>query len=376
MENKHKFWNTQPVDISKNSIESKPIQELTIDQIQKDPYTLPKGFEWSIIDLTKEEELNELQVFLATYYNYDDEEPDRILDYSKEFLKWFLMPPNYFPDLIVGVKCNNRLVASICGIPMMLNIYGKIIDTIEINFLCIHPKLRQKRLAPVMIKEVTRRTNLHNIWQAFYTGEKDLPNCLISYNYYHRPLNIPKLVDLDFLECPKKLSLINYSRLFNTIEKTNINIRKLQESDCEMCCEKFNEFHKKFKLSIFFKLDYFKQHFLPLESYVVETNNVITDFISFYSVPLLIKNNKHKEIKKFNVYYYFHTETKLEILMENSLYLLKQKGADLVNCLEQYDNKEFIDKLKFKEGTLDLNFYLYNWTCPNIDKNEMSIIMV
>ena len=28
MENKHKFWNTQPVDISKNSIESKPIQEL------------------------------------------------------------------------------------------------------------------------------------------------------------------------------------------------------------------------------------------------------------------------------------------------------------------------------------------------------------
>ena len=68
MENKHKFWNTQPVDISKNSIESKPIQELTIDQIQKEPYTLPKGFNWGIIDLTKEEELNELQVFLATYY--------------------------------------------------------------------------------------------------------------------------------------------------------------------------------------------------------------------------------------------------------------------------------------------------------------------
>ena len=206
MENKHKFWNTQPVDISKNSIESKPIQELTIDQIQKDPYNLPNAFYWSIIDLTKEEELNELQVFLATYYNYDDEEPDRILDYSKEFLKWFLMPPNYFPDLIIGVKCNNRLVASICGIPMMLNIYNKIIDAIEINFLCIHPKLRQKRLAPVMIREVTRRTNLHNIWQAFYTGEKDLPNCLTSYNYYHRPLNIPKLVDLGFIECPKKIS--------------------------------------------------------------------------------------------------------------------------------------------------------------------------
>jgi hypothetical protein len=30
----------------------------------------------------------------------------------------------------------------------------------EINFLCIHKKLRAKRLAPVLIKEVTRRVNL------------------------------------------------------------------------------------------------------------------------------------------------------------------------------------------------------------------------
>ena len=30
----------------------------------------------------------------------------------------------------------------------------------EINFLCVHKKLRAKRLAPVLIKEVTRRINL------------------------------------------------------------------------------------------------------------------------------------------------------------------------------------------------------------------------
>ena len=36
---------------------------------------------------------------------------------------------------------------------------------VEINFLCVHKKLRTKRLAPVLIKEVTRRTNLMNVWQ-------------------------------------------------------------------------------------------------------------------------------------------------------------------------------------------------------------------
>ncbi len=37
---------------------------------------------------------------------------------------------------------------------------------IKVNFLCVHKKLRKHRLAPVMIKEITRRVNCRNIWQA------------------------------------------------------------------------------------------------------------------------------------------------------------------------------------------------------------------
>ena len=33
-----------------------------------------------------------------------------------------------------------------------------------INFLCVHKKLRSKRLAPNLIKEITRRINLTNVW--------------------------------------------------------------------------------------------------------------------------------------------------------------------------------------------------------------------
>lgn len=42
------------------------------------------------------------------------------------------------------------------------------IKTVEINFLCVHKKLRAKRLAPVLIKEVTRRVNLMGVWQVPY----------------------------------------------------------------------------------------------------------------------------------------------------------------------------------------------------------------
>ena len=50
------------------------IEEKTIEQVQKEPYTLPNGLQWSIIDLTKEEELDEFYNFLVTYY--DSSNPD------------------------------------------------------------------------------------------------------------------------------------------------------------------------------------------------------------------------------------------------------------------------------------------------------------
>jgi glycylpeptide N-tetradecanoyltransferase len=47
---------------------------------------------------------------------------------------------------------------------------------VEINFLCVHKKLRSKRLAPVLIKEITRRVNLTGIFQAVYTAGVILPS--------------------------------------------------------------------------------------------------------------------------------------------------------------------------------------------------------
>ena len=46
---------------------------------------------------------------------------------------------------------------------------------VEINFLCVHKKLRLKRMAPVLIKEITRRVNLQGIFQAVYTAGVVLP---------------------------------------------------------------------------------------------------------------------------------------------------------------------------------------------------------
>lgn len=43
------------------------------------------------------------------------------------------------------------------------------------NFLCVHKKIRSKRLAPVLIKELTRRVNRNDGWQAIYTAGTEIP---------------------------------------------------------------------------------------------------------------------------------------------------------------------------------------------------------
>ena len=51
---------------------------------------------------------------------------------------------------------------------------------VEINFLCVHKKLRSKRVAPVLIREITRRVNCRGIFQAVYTAGVVLPKPVAS----------------------------------------------------------------------------------------------------------------------------------------------------------------------------------------------------
>lgn len=98
-------------------------------------------------------------------------------DYSIPFLRWALLPNNYQPSWHIGVRGieNKKLYAFISGIPLNVTVNNETLKMAEINFLCVHKKLRKHRLAPVLIKEVTRRVNLKKIWQAVYTAGIVLP---------------------------------------------------------------------------------------------------------------------------------------------------------------------------------------------------------
>lgn len=114
------------------------------------------------------------------------------------------MSPGWRKEWHVGVRAtkSRKLVASISGVPTEIRVREQKLKVTEINFLCIHKKLRSKRLAPILIKEITRRCYLSGIHQAIYTGGVILPTPVSSCRYYHRPLDWLKLYEVGFSPMP------------------------------------------------------------------------------------------------------------------------------------------------------------------------------
>jgi hypothetical protein len=105
------------------------------------PYTI-------VYTLAHQGRLSGCQKALTVFFGLDR------FNYSAEFLKWALLPPGFCPDWHLGVRVahNRKLVGFITGVPAEVSVRGKLVRMVEINYLCVHKKLRSKRLAPVLIK--------------------------------------------------------------------------------------------------------------------------------------------------------------------------------------------------------------------------------
>lgn len=103
---------------------------------------------------------------------------------------------------------------------------------VEINFLCVHKKLRSKRVAPVLIREITRRVNLQGIFQAVYTAGVVLPKPVSTCRYWHRSLNPKKLIEIKFSHLSRNMTMQRTLKFYKLSETTKVpGYRKLEAKD-------------------------------------------------------------------------------------------------------------------------------------------------
>lgn len=222
-------------------------QAKTVQDIRKEPYNMATGFEWCTLDVNEDTHLDEMYVLLTENYVEDDDNMFRF-DYSKSFLQWALQPPHYHQEWHVGVRAtkSGKLMAMITGVPALMHAYESSMKMAEINFLCIHKKLRTKRLAPVLIKEVTRRINLTGVFQAVYTAGVVLPKPVASCRYYHRSINPKKLIEVGFSRLAPRMTMARTIKLFKLPDGPEIpGIRPLQDEDVPSACKLLDTYLKK-----------------------------------------------------------------------------------------------------------------------------------
>lgn len=388
---RHRFWETQPVgqfrDLGDTSLPEGPIEAPTpLSDVRRDPYNLPAQYEWTTCDIDDDHTCTEVYNLLTQNYVEDDENMFRF-NYSMEFLRWALRPPGYFKSWHIGVraKASQKLVAFITGVPARIRVRDDVVRMAEINFLCVHKKLRSKRLAPVMIKEVTRRVHLENIWQASYTAGVVIPTPISTCRYWHRSLNPKKLIDVGFSRLGARMTMSRTVKLYKLPESTvTKGFRKMELRDVPAVTRLLKEYLRQFAVAPDFDQDDVEHWLLPLEnvvdSYLVESpeTHEITDFCSFYTLPSSILNNpNYSLLKAAYSYYNVSTKTPLQQLMNDALIVAKKNDYDVFNALDVMQNESFLKELKFGPGDGHLHYYLYNYRIRKaLHPSELGLVLL
>ncbi|KAG7574848.1 Myristoyl-CoA:protein N-myristoyltransferase C-terminal [Arabidopsis suecica] len=382
-----RFWETQPVeqikDIRDTSLPEGPIEPSTlVSEVKPEPYNLPAQFEWTICDMNSDDMCSEMYNFLKE--NYPDDGHRFKVDYSKEFLKWALCPPGYYQSWHIGVrvKTSKKLVAFISGVPARIRVRGEVVKIAKINLLCVHKKLRYKGLAFVMIKEVTRRVHLQNIWQAAYATSYILSRPVTICRYSGRMLNPRKLMDVGLTMLRERMKMSMAIKLYKLPDAPiTPGFREMERRDVPAVTELLRNYLCQFGVAIDFDENDVRHWLLPREhvvySYLVVSpeSHDVTDFCSFYSVPATITNRKYKTVECAYSYYNVATVTSLPKLMNDALIVSKQKGFDVFYALDVMQNETFLKELRFNPKDSPLHYYLYNYRLRNALKpSELGLV--
>jgi len=380
----YQFWDTQPVPKIDEEINvNEPIEtDKPQGEIRQDPYSLPAGFHWDTLDIQDPLILKELYTLLNENYVEDDDNMFRF-DYSPDFLKWALQPPGWLKEWHCGVrvKKSGKMIGFISAVPAHIKVYEKTQKMVEINFLCVHKKLRSKRVAPVLIREITRRVNCMGIFQAVYTAGVVLPKPVATCRYWHRSLNPRKLIEVKFSHLSRNMTMQRTLKLYKLPDQPKTpGFRTFTPADLDDAYKLVAENLNQFELGPMFTKDEFRHWFLPrpgiVDGFVVETDGKLTDFVSFYTLPSTVMHHpQHKTLKAAYSFYNVSTRTNWTELMQDGLIVAKNMGFDVFNALDLMENKQFLEKLKFGVGDGSLQYYLYNWRCPTMSPDKVGLVL-
>ncbi len=392
----HKFWNTLPVPRMDEKRVGGVVKEFNQGDVKEEEYHLPKEFEWSSLDLRDKEVCEEVVKFLNKYNNNTEFRPN----YTNYFLEWLLGVglESYNPNYCLGVRVSiapssttegspgsGRLAGLIAGQIVKTQVNRHILDMGQVELMCIHPKLRNKRLCTVLIKELIRRYQINGYTCATYTTYRHVAKPLCTINNYHRAINLKVLLESGFTKV-QNVSLKSLKKAYRLPEEPangKDKFVKMKEEHVEKAYEVLNEYMNKYNYHPIYSEEEFRQIFFNnkvVTSFVVlDDDGNVTDFSSYYLQPARVCNSKKDKHPYIRVGYLFYYTSLLETsyrMVKDTLIMAKKGGVDVIDAYNVMENENLLKELMFEEGRSKSYYYLYNRYYETMNNDQVCKVFV
>lgn len=381
------FWDVQPVDVC-NIDNPLPGKILDTNEVNEriSPFT---GFSFKSMDKNNNEDLEEITNFIQDNYVEDAGNTAR-LHYKRDFFKWFLSSDPKW-NLAIVSDIDQSIVGFIAAVKKNVKLVNENVDIAEINFLCVQKSFRHRRIAPLLINEITTRVNESGLFTAIHTSSAPLPHVpFFTATYYHKYFNVTNLHNSGYIHLPnlkKGIQVLQHKSSVSSYEPGDkrLVVRPLHKKERELEND----------ISFILKLQSQENNVAVSENWNRETihsmlNQTFLDlfiveqidpiecsrkpvgFISTFNTDYLMLKSRTL-VKQSQLYYTFGETCQA---MESVFSILQKGGTDLFTVLSGGANQKLIKNYKFLSGTGKLHYYMFNYRLSPLHAEQVRYITV
>ena len=304
------------------------------------PYSLPQGYEWSLLDSNNFDEVIQLYKVLHPTYPV-----------TRNSLKWLTLCPKYKKGCFLGVRLSSSkmLMGFIAFVPCKIRVGGELLSMVTMKQLLFMPFFSEQltnQIINAAIKETMRILELEGIFQAAL---------FFDYREHLFKFNITQHGHTFYLHS------LPYSSL------RTVGLRRMKASDVPEALTLTNQYTSQFEIAQVFQSEeefthWFLSPLLPnTTTYVVEDPNSgsITDLFS-------IRTNTFGTGNWCTVIALVITKTSAEQILTDLLVCAKQTRATFVGMLRFGLKEHLFEKFHISNAQYCL---FYNYKYPHVDNH-------
>ena len=310
--------------------------------VRHEPYPLPQGFEWSVLDSSNFNEIVQL---------YEDSGPTS--SKSRKYLQWLTLSPLYKKGCLFGIRSSSskKLVWVTISLPYKIRIGRNFLSMVNLQYVGSD----YNHFRNIAIKEAMRILRHNGIFQAtLNTTQRGIPKSVITEDVY--------ICDLH-----------SYSLPYTT--PRTVGLRRMTPSDVPKALTLTNQYTSQFEIGqVFQSEEEFSHWFLsPLQdnimTYVVEEPNSgnMTDMFSLYN-----PSNNTAVVTALVI-----TSSPKQLITDLLVCMKQQNVASVSLC--QYGLKEhlFTDHFSKLSKLIDreIHWLFYNYRYHEVDNDNHCVFL-